>query len=98
VDLALAEVVLPVEVNWSSPGRVYRLRERRERARLYEVVVREGEPGDLERYVDGALLVDAWSDLVLPRMIRAAWQSVIDAAASGDPTGVGAGGRGAEAS
>lgn len=58
------DVVLPLELNWSGSGRTYRLRDRRERPRLYEVVLREGEPPDLERYLDGALLIDAWPDLV----------------------------------
>lgn len=79
VELALADVVLPLELDWSTPGRVYELRDRRQRARLYEVVLREGVPGDIERYVDGALLLDAWADLVLPRPLRSGWQSVIDA-------------------
>jgi len=30
-------------------------------------------PRDIVRYVDGALLVDLWSDLVLPRQIRSEW-------------------------
>jgi transcriptional regulator with XRE-family HTH domain len=81
VATALADVVLPLELNWSGSGRTYRLRDRRQRARLYEVVLREGEPADLERYLDGALLVDAWPDLVLPRGLRAAWRNVIDRAA-----------------
>jgi transcriptional regulator with XRE-family HTH domain len=80
VTAALAEVVLPLELNWSGSGRTYRLRDRRERSRLYEVVLREGQPADLERYLDGALLVDVWQDLVLPRALRAAWQGVIDSA------------------
>jgi hypothetical protein len=42
------------------------------------VVLREGRPDDIERFVDGALLVDLWGDLVLPAEIRAAWQQVID--------------------
>lgn len=84
---AVAEVVLPLELSWSGSGRIYRLRDRRERSRLYEVVLREGEPADLERYLDGALLVDAWPDLVLPRALRAAWRGVIDSASGALPAG-----------
>ena len=36
-------------------------------------------PADLQRYVDGALLIDLWSSLVIPRQVRAAWQPAIDA-------------------
>ena len=60
--------------------KTFRLGERRQRARCYEVVLREGMPRDIVRYVDGALLVDLLSELVLPREIRDAWQPVIDEA------------------
>jgi len=42
------------------------------------VVLREGTPTDIDTYVDGALLVDVWDDLVLPTDIRRAWRDVID--------------------
>jgi transcriptional regulator with XRE-family HTH domain len=76
---AFAEVTLPLGLNWSTPGAVFDLGDRRRRARCYEIVLREGAPADLLRFVDGALLVDAWDDLVLPRELRTAWQPVIDA-------------------
>jgi hypothetical protein len=38
-------------------------------------------PHDMLTYIDGALLVDAWDELVLPRNVRAQWQSIIEAAA-----------------
>lgn len=75
---AFATVTLPLSVNWSRAGATFDLGDRRQRARCYEVVVREGTADDLLRYVDGALLVDLWDELVLPREIRAAWQPVID--------------------
>jgi transcriptional regulator with XRE-family HTH domain len=81
---ALARVTLPLRLNWSEPGRVFNLANRVDRARAYEIVLREGAPDDVLAYVDGALLVDLWEELVLPREIRAAWQPLIDAALS-DP-------------
>jgi transcriptional regulator with XRE-family HTH domain len=93
VGEALADVVLPLELNWSTPGRRFATRGRRERARLYEVLLREGSPADLERWVDGALLIDVWGDLVLPRTIRRAWQPALDAelrAGAGRSTDAGA--------
>ena len=72
IEDAFAEVTLPHALNWSRPGAAFRLSHRRERARCHEVVLREGAPADLVRHVDGALLVDLWSDLVLPRYVRAA--------------------------
>ncbi len=74
---ATARVVLPLHLNWSDPGRAFNLRERRERARVYEIVLREGTPDDILAYVDGALLIDLWDDLILPRPIRTAWQPLI---------------------
>lgn len=81
IEEAVAEVTLPLELNWSRPGAVFRLSDRRQRARCYEIVLREGAPAELLRYVDGVLLVDLWPDLVLPRDIRAAWQPLIDSVA-----------------
>jgi len=78
IGAAFAEVTLPLGLNWSRPGATFRLSDRRQRARCYEVVLREGMPADILRYVDGALLGDLWAELVLPREIRDAWQPVID--------------------
>ncbi|HEY7594792.1 MAG TPA: helix-turn-helix transcriptional regulator [Actinophytocola sp.] len=74
---AFATVTLPLSLNWSQPGREYRLRDRSDRARVYEAVLREGQAQDVLTYVDGALLVDLWDELVLPRDLRAAWESSI---------------------
>lgn len=79
---AFADAALPLGLNWSRPGAVFRLRDRRQRARCYEIVLREGSPSDLLGFIDGALLVDLWDDLVVPRDVRAAWQPVIDKALS----------------
>ncbi|GAB2686539.1 helix-turn-helix domain-containing protein [Thalassiella azotivora] len=75
---ALATVELPLHLNWSQPGRRFRLADRHDRARVYAIVLREGSPEDIEAYVDGALLVDLWPELVLPTDLRSAWQPLID--------------------
>jgi transcriptional regulator with XRE-family HTH domain len=77
-DRALRRVTLPLHLEWSQPGRSHNLAERGERARVYEAVLREGQPEDVLAYIDGTLLVDLWDELVLPRTIRAAWARVID--------------------
>lgn len=83
-DLPAGEAVrrleMPLHLDWSRPGRGVDLADRRQRARAYEVVLREGRPADIESIVDGALLVDLWDDLVLPRQLRSAWQPVIEQA------------------
>ena len=77
-EQALATVEVPVTVNWSQPGRVFRLSERGDRARVYELVLREGNADDVLRYVDGSLLVDVWDELVLPGAVRVAWAPLIE--------------------
>lgn len=85
VDRALAAVELPLHLNWSAPGRVFDLRSRTDRARVYETVLQEGLPADILAYVDGALLVDLWEDLVLPRTIRSAWMPLISSLSEAKP-------------
>jgi transcriptional regulator with XRE-family HTH domain len=80
VARALRQVVLPLHLNWSVPGRVFDLRDRGDRSRVYEAVLREGSVEDLLAFIDGALLVDVWPELVLPRDVCRAWQSLVDAA------------------
>ena len=77
IDDALAAGVLPLHLNWSDPGRRFDLRDRRDRARVYEIVLREGGRQDILRYIDGALLIDLWDDLVLPSSVRAAWSMLV---------------------
>jgi transcriptional regulator with XRE-family HTH domain len=74
---AIATVTLPLHLHWSGPSRSLTLRDRRDRARIYEIVLREGTTADLLTYVDGVLLVDLWDQLVLPPQIRAAWEPLI---------------------
>jgi len=80
---ALATITLPLHLNWSEPNREFKLSERDQRARVYEIVLREGTPEDVLTYLDGALLVDLWDSLVLPRDLRAAWSDVVDSTTSG---------------
>ena len=74
---ALATVELPLHLNWSDRGRRYDLRDRRQRARVYEIVLREGGPTDVLAYIDGVLLVDIWNELVLPPAVRSSWERAI---------------------
>lgn len=74
---AFAVVQLPLHLNWSDAGRTFDLSDRRQRARVYEIVLREGRPDDLLTYVDGLLLVDVWDELIVPVEVRAAWSSVV---------------------
>ena len=84
VARALTVVELPLHLNWSAPGRVFDLRARADRARVYEIVLQEGTPADILAYIDGALLVDLWEDLVLPRTVRSAWTPLISPSGQGE--------------
>lgn len=77
---ALGRVSLPLELNWSQPGAVFDLSDPRQRARCYEIVLREGRPVDILAVVDGAFLVEGWTGLVVPQEIREEWQPLIDGA------------------
>jgi hypothetical protein len=87
-DLPVREAVrtfeMPLHLDWSRPGRAVDLADRRQRARAYEVVMREGRPVDIESIVDGALMVDLWDEMVLPKRLRAAWQPLLDDARGGN--------------
>jgi transcriptional regulator with XRE-family HTH domain len=77
-DRAFSTVLLPgADHHWSVQRRLYYLHDRTDRARAYELLLREGRPSDLLDYIDGALLVDIWAELDLPDPIRRAWQPLI---------------------
>ena len=63
---------------WSGSAPPFDLLNREDRARAYELVLREGQPDDIRSTVDGALLIDAWPDLVVPAELRRFWQLIID--------------------
>ena len=77
---AFRTVQLPLSINWSNPGKEFDLSIRRQRARLYEIVIREGMPKDILKFIDGSLLIDLWQEIVLPQVIRTHWEVTIDAA------------------
>ncbi|MFD2078570.1 hypothetical protein SAMN05421678_11361 [Actinopolymorpha cephalotaxi] len=77
----LARITLPLHLNWSEPGLTYDLADRGQRARVYEIVLREGSAEDILAYVDGALLLDLWPELVLPPDVAGAWAPLIERSA-----------------
>ncbi len=70
---AVGVVELPPHIRWSGPPRTYDLDKRRDRARVYEQVLREGTEDDVRHFVSLDELVDLWDELVLPDHVRAAW-------------------------
>lgn len=77
-ERTFSTVLLPgPDHHWPVARRPYYLRGRTDRARAYQLILREGSPRDLLDYIDGALLVDIWRELDLPDPIRRAWQPLI---------------------
>jgi transcriptional regulator with XRE-family HTH domain len=78
VERALATVALPIHLNWSTTGQQFALRDRRQRMHCYEILLREGDGRDMMTYIDGALLVDLWPEMYLPRAIKNAWTELME--------------------
>lgn len=76
-EVALRQFEPGLALWWSGLPRTFDLSDRSERCRLYEIVLREGRPADIESVIDGVLLCEAWPDLVLPRGLAAAWAPLI---------------------
>jgi hypothetical protein len=75
-------VRLPLHLDWSS-SREYDLDDPTDRARVYEIVLREGTLDDLRTYVDPTVLADALQRMFLPSAIAEAWRALLDAEPSG---------------
>lgn len=73
VPKASGVVTLPRRVNWSHADPTYDLTDRRQRARVYEQVLREGTAEDVRYYIDIDGLIDLWDELVLPPAVSRAW-------------------------
>lgn len=73
LEKARGVVTLPRRVNWSRSNPTYDLADRRQRARVYEQVLREGSAEDVRYFIDVDELIDLWDDLVLPRAVSRAW-------------------------
>ena len=73
VDKAHGRVELPLHVRWSGASKVYDLGRRRDRRRVYEQILSEGNEDDVRRFIDLDQLLELWEELALPRRVRRAW-------------------------
>lgn len=71
---ASGKVGLPLHIRWSGPPIVYDLERPKDRARVYEQVLREGTEEDVQFYVEADQLIDMWDRLVLPPPVRRAFE------------------------
>jgi len=74
---AMAQVHLPMHVNWSNPEQIWDLSNRSQRLLAYQMLIAEGGPDDISTFVDGSLLIDLWQEMFVPEDIRAAWQPIM---------------------
>ncbi|MGH9231053.1 MAG: hypothetical protein ACRD07_20385 [Acidimicrobiales bacterium] len=74
IEKARGVVELPLRVRWSGPTKTYDLNDPRDRLRVYEQVLREGNDDDVRRYIDVNELRRLWDELVLPGHVRRAWE------------------------
>ena len=75
-------VRLPLRIYWTGPDPEsveWDVSNPQRRARLYEVVLREGDLADVRALVNGQELLRLWESLYLPRWLRTAWQPLIEA-------------------
>ena len=86
VPFCFATVVMPDLTKGTRQG-LWHLRDRTDRRRLYEMLLILGTPEQILKWVDGALLVDIWGELELPRPVRASWDPVVQAGARGPTDG-----------
>jgi transcriptional regulator with XRE-family HTH domain len=82
VPFCFAKVVMPDLTRQTRQG-LWDLRDRADRRRLYEMLLVLGTPEQILRWVDGALLVDIWRELEIPRPVRRSWESVVQEGARG---------------
>jgi hypothetical protein len=70
-------VLIPDHVDPTNPRRVYEVDDRAECKYLYEIVLTDGTPADINRLIDQTLLVELWDRLYLPHDVRAAWAQTV---------------------
>jgi hypothetical protein len=73
VRKARGVVTMPRRVNWSRTDPTYDLSDQRQRARVYEQVLREGSADDVRYFIEVDELIHLWDELVLPPAVSQAW-------------------------
>ena len=78
-------IELPVHVYWSDPTRMWDLSDRRQRARVYEIVMTEGTDDDVRKFIDVDEVLALWPDLYLPPHVRDTWRDFLRRSRNVDP-------------
>ena len=76
VDLVKASgnVHLPNHILWSGRSRDFDLNSLRDRVRVYELVITEGNSDDIRFFIDPKELVELWPRILLPMFVRRPWE------------------------
>ena len=71
---ASGNVCLPNHIFWSGQHRIFDLDSLRDRVRVYELVITEGNSDDIRFFIDPEELVDLWPRIFLPTYVRRPWE------------------------
>jgi len=72
-------VIIPDHVDATNPCRIYELDDPAQRKYVYEIVLTDGTPADINQLIDHTLLAEMWDRLYLPHDIRVAWRHTLRA-------------------
>jgi hypothetical protein len=78
VEIDATNIQLPRHIWWSDPPLVFDLTKKKERNRLYELVLTEGSEDDVSQFIDFQTLLTIWTELFLPRYVRRQWESWLE--------------------
>ena len=70
---ARGEISLPLHISWSDPRRSFDLDDRSQLIRAYGLVLAEGTEADVLRFIDPAVLLSIWNELLIPRHVQLTW-------------------------
>ena len=71
---ASGNVHLPNHILWSGRSRDFDLNSLRDRVRVYELVITEGNSDDIRFFIDPKRLVELWPRILLPMFVRRPWE------------------------
>jgi hypothetical protein len=78
-EKATGVIRLPNHVFWSGTPLEFDLSKLRDRVRVYELVITEGNSDDIRYYVDPRELIELWPRLFLPTYVRRPWEAWLHA-------------------
>lgn len=69
---------LPLHIFWSGEqGKLNDPMNRADRAAAHRAVITAGDGTEIDRYIDGRLLIDIWDEIILPWDILEHWAPLV---------------------